>query len=276
MIEIYCALFSSIPEELLIVITNLAASNDMTFLNFKKRENILKLITAVIIMVVFSAFCEIFIKSIVLVTVARAVLYYLVIVIVYKVKLFSYILSFSLSAGIFLMTYWIFSGVLYSIFGFTSKEINSNIISITLISLPYRFIQIVTFVIVYKSKINLKVEKFKIRELITIILFFLIIIGSTYSIFKPIINNSESEIKLTIGLVLNVVILVSFSLFLFFKSYVTIRKRMLIKEKMYESDLRSIRNLLSDGKVNQVLDLIDMELKERLVKDLKEKGYFKG
>jgi len=262
-IPAWSALFVSFPEELLIVLITLSVAGYRDVIDFKDKNNLAKLLGSTSLMVISSVAGRFLLPSVTLNSIIQAIIFYLIIVVIYKYNPFSCLAGFMLSLTLLVVSEAIFLSLSLTFFKLTPFQAYSNTLFAVLFSLPDRIIQIAALIVICKKKdLRLRFEKLSISEWISIALYCLIIFANMFSleIGFSIIQSSGS--KIILSLILNIGMAIIFSSWLIYSIF-KVRQKVILNEKMRTFELMSIRKLLSEGHIDHVIDLIDHELISR-------------
>lgn len=266
-ISVWSMLFVSFPEELLIVLITLAAAGHRDVLNFKNKKNILKLLTSSSVMVVSTVLCRSFLPSATLNFILQFVLFYLIIITIYRYRIFVCIPSFFLSISIIIISEALFVSPIMKLFNLSLQHIYENDFLRILVFLPDRISQLIVILIICRLRnISLSVLKLKRDQYIPIIFYFLMVISSMTTI-ESSLKNPSNDFATTFKLLINVIFAIGFTFWAIYNMF-SLRKKILIKENIHDIELHHVKQLLEEGKTNYAIELIDFTLNE--------KGYYKN
>jgi len=264
--SIWTILFVSFPEELLIVLTTLVLIGYKDFLNFKKSENIFRLLFSVILMVIFACTGRMLLPSISLNSLVSFIAFTLILTITYRIRLLSSFFSILTAFIVIIVGESTLLVAIMKLFNISLQVFLTNDAIRILVTLPERLLQIMIILIISRIKnTNFNKISLSIDEWIQISLFSMVIIGSMISIEAGFKNINHDHYTIT-NLIINICITISFSAWTIYKIF-KIRKKTIISNRIRDFELKRIKKLLIEGYTNHVIELIDSTLKERRNKE---------
>jgi hypothetical protein len=212
-------------------------------------------------MVASSVLLRSILPSITLNFIIQLVVFYLIIIAIYRYNVISCILGYVLSIAIYIMSEALLALVM-NLFSMSVEDIYSSDIIRVLASIPERVVQIFSIVVICKLRnINLRVEKLPLKDFMSIVFFCGMIISSMISIESGILSKNNG-IYIKCNLVINIFVafvLCSWLIYSIFK----LRKKLHIKENIYDVELHHIKQLLEEGQADHAIELIDLTLRDR-------------
>jgi hypothetical protein len=262
LLPFWSTLFVSFPEELLIVIITSAAAGYKEVFNFKSINNVLKLLVSTSLMVLCSIIVQFLIPSFTIGFMVQSVIFFTIIISVFRYNAVSCILGFLLSSAVIIISEALFASMIIKLMNISELDVRSNSIYLFLFSIPDRLMQILTMIVIAKvRKISLRITKLSIDEVVPLILYCIMTISSMFCVEVSIWNKSNS-VNSTVFLILAVLITVLFSSWLIYKIFV-VKKNSMMKDKMHEIELEHVKQLLAEGKTDYVIELIELTLREK-------------
>ncbi|MCX7920907.1 MAG: hypothetical protein N3B21_02605 [Clostridia bacterium] len=251
-ISMSVGLLIGFTEMLLMVIITLAAAGYSEVLNFRDRRIILKLLLTSSLMIVSAFVVGVILPSQVISAVVQLVSFYIIIILVFKYKLMSTLLGYILSLAAITALYEAIS-LLYGAMMFNLKfgYIYQNDIVGLIRLLPFRAVYILSIVIIiYKIASQIK---FTMHEGTAIFSYFVVFFGIAFILEKnveklPYVHVSMAMIVWHICLIFSVWMIYNIS---------RLRKKIAVSERKRVAELQRIRNLLAQGEVGYVMELLN-------------------
>lgn len=271
--SMWSVLFVSFPEEILFVIITLSAIGYKEVLNFKKAQNVMKLLLASSIMVLSVVITHSFVDLITFNGFIQILMFYLAIISVYRYKILNTLLGHAFSYVVLIFGDVISVVISTQVLGVSLEAIYADDLTRLLVSLPTKIVQVAAILIICKlKKIDLKLFSVKFDDFMSAGMYLLIIISSALSI-ETAIRNSSNNISDSIRMGVYTFIIVMFSTWLIFK-FSKLKKNEFMKDNMHDVELHHIKHLLEEGRTEYALELITQTLEEsKKVNAAKDKEY---
>ena len=255
-------LFVSFPEELLIVATTMAFAGYKDLLNFRRKENILKLLLSSALMVAAAVTLRSVLPSVTFSALLVIPLYFIIIILVYRYKPVTCIPGFVLSMIILFFADALFVSLFLKVMNLSLEQyLKSDLLKI-LSSLPKDSVLVLVLVFIsYKKNIRLRFKKLSISRLVQLALFALLFVQSMFSAEK-VWKSVSRAYNSTFILLINIFIVLFFLLWLFFYIF-KLEEKSEINKKLNNFELERIKKLLKEGQSSHAVKLIDLTLKQR-------------
>ena len=260
--SVWSILLVSFPEEILVLVTTLAAAGYKDVLNFKRRKNVILFLSALILMVASAVGGRAVLPSATANFFLQALLFYLIIICIYKYRVIACIPSFLLAISVLVIGEAVFGSICLKLLNLTLDDVNSIDLIRVLVTIPIRLSQIAVVVIVCKIRnINVHINKLTTGEWISIITYCITVVLCMISI-EVGVRNLNRDFETIIKLLLSVVIAVLFISWMIIKVF-GMQKKITINENMHDVELYHVKKLLEEGRTEYAIELIELTLKDR-------------
>ena len=186
-------LFVSIPELVLLVITTLTIAGYKNVMNFRDKNNLIKLLLTAVLMVISSTIGRAVLPLVTLNFLVMLLLYPLIMISIYRHRVLFTILGFLFSLVILIVGEAVFVSIFLKIINISLQEAQSSDILRILSTVPVRVLQLFALISVCRVRnISLSVTKLSLDEWMQITLFGFMIISSMISIESGLKNLSNN------------------------------------------------------------------------------------
>lgn len=260
--SLWSILFISLPEELFTVLITLASAGYRDVLNFKSRDKVCKLLLSSSIMTLCAITIGLFFSPS-LRFVFNAIIFFVIIISVYRFKPLYCIFGFLLSMVILMGSEIIFFPMLMGLLHLSYEQVINSTFYLLLVSMPSRIIQLTALIIVCRiRKFSLKAYKILPTDIPIIAMYFVTLASNMFFIEKNFMISHTSDLITRIKFLSNITIGIGFSFWLIIY-LIRLRQKIFIKENIHDVELHHIRQLIAEGEFDHAIKLIDSTLDER-------------